>query len=118
WCSGCRSISCLSRWAASKTRAGRATSAPESEAEDALGVAVEDLLHHFVLVAELPPLPQDPLVRHARIVAAEHDLVLQAAAHVDLEVAGKVFRRPAGHLPVDVALVQRHCGGLLDPRPA
>src|SRR5690349_2660905 len=88
------------------------------KAEDALRVAVEDLLHHFVLVAELLPLAQDPLVRHARIVAAEHDLVLQPAAHVDLEVPREVFRRPARHLPVDVALVQRDGGGLVDPGPA
>src|SRR4051812_20812704 len=72
------------------------------QAEDALGIAVEDLLHHLVLVAELLPLPEDSLVRHARVVAAKHDLVLQAAAHIDLQVAGKVLRRPAGHFPVDV----------------
>ena len=54
------------------------------EAEDALGVLVEDLLHHLVGVAELLPLFEEPLVRHARIVAAEHDLVLQPAAHIDL----------------------------------
>ncbi len=71
-----------------------------------------------VRVAELAPLLEDALVGHARIVAAEHDLVLQARAHVDLEVAGKVLRRPAGHLPVDVALVQRDRRRLVDPRPA
>src|SRR3954470_15714003 len=69
------------------------------ETEDALGIAVEDLLHHFVLIAELLPLPEDPLIRHARVVAAEHDLVLQPAADVDLEVAGKILRRPARHFP-------------------
>src|SRR4051812_14056669 len=88
------------------------------ETEDALGIAVEDLLHYLVLIAELLPLPEDPFIRHARVVAAEHDLVLEAAADVDLEVAGKILRRPARHFPVDVALVQRDRGGLLDPRPA
>ena len=39
---------------------------------------MEDLLHHGVGVAELLPLLEDALVRHARVIAAEHDLVLQA----------------------------------------
>src|SRR5947208_10347191 len=56
------------------------------EPEDALGVLVEDLFHHLVRIAKLVPLAQDALVGHARIVAAEHDLVLQPAAHVDLWV--------------------------------
>src|SRR5262245_65998478 len=87
------------------------------ESEHALGVAVEDLLHHLVLVAELLPLREDARIGHARIVAAEHDLVLQPPAHVDLEVARKILRRPARHLPVDVALVLRHRGALVYPWP-
>src|SRR5574341_1810104 len=94
------------------------TASSPSQPEDALRVAMEDLFHHLVLVAELAPFPEDTVVRHARVVAAEHDLVLQPAAHVDLEVAGEMLRRPARHLPVDVALVQRHRRRLVDPRPA
>jgi hypothetical protein len=89
-----------------------------SQTEHALGVAVEDRVHDLVGEAEVGPLPQDPLVRHARVVAAEHDLVAQPAADVGTQLRREVLRRPARHLPEHVALVQGHGGHDVDPRPA
>src|SRR6266542_2356028 len=93
-------------------------SARRLQAEDALRVCVEDLVHEVVRVAELTPLAEDALVGHAGVVAAEHHLVPQAAAHVAHDRLGEVFGRPARHLPVHVTLVQRNGDRLLDPGPA
>src|SRR5579883_1439608 len=77
----------------------------DSQAEDALGVGVEHLFQDGVRVAQLAPLAEQPLVGKARVVAAEHDLVLQPATNIALERLGEVLRRPARQLPVHVALV-------------
>ena len=61
------------------------------QAQHPLGVAVHDLLHHLGLVAQLIPLAQDALVGQARVVAAKHDLVLQAGANV-LVMINRSFR--------------------------
>ena len=45
--------------------------------QHALGVPAEDALLDFIRVAEFIPFSQQPLVRHARVVAAEKNFVLQ-----------------------------------------
>src|SRR5665213_3276477 len=98
-------------------RGGNAAALFVSEAENALGVAVKDFLHHLVGIAELAPFLEKTRMRNARIIAAEHDLVLQPRANIGLERSGEIFWRPARQLPEDVALVQRHRRHLVDPGP-
>src|SRR5262245_28857656 len=78
---------------------------------------MEDLLHYGIGIAELLPFPEYAVIGQAWIVAPEHDFVLEPGAHVDLELRRKVLRRPARHLPVDVAFMQRHGRRLIHPRP-
>src|SRR5262245_38138377 len=89
-----------------------------SQAEHSLGVHVKDLLHDVGGQAQLVPLAQQSSIRKTRIVAAEHDLVLQPTAGVALEALRKIFWRPARELPEDVALVKRDGRHVVHPRPA
>src|SRR5487761_1363216 len=52
------------------------------QAEHSFRVGVEDQVHHGLVVPELIPFPQDAVVRQARMVAAEHDLLPQPAPDV------------------------------------
>src|SRR5579884_2753569 len=88
------------------------------QGQDPLGILMKDLFLDFVAVTELIPLPQDALIGHARVVASEHDLVLQPPTRVALDRVGEVLGRPAGQLPIDVALVQGNGDRLLNPGPA
>src|SRR5882672_3522890 len=87
-----------------------------SQLQDPFGVAVIEFFPERVRETELVPLLEQPLVRDARIVTAEHHLVLQPSAHVAHKRLRQISRRPARHLPIDIALVQRDRGGFFDPR--
>src|SRR5688500_7964054 len=73
-----------------------------SEAEDAFGVAVVEFFQERIGEAELVPFLEQARVGDARIIAAEHHLVLEPAAHVADERGRQIFRRPARHLPIDI----------------
>src|SRR5262249_17773783 len=75
-----------------------------SQAEHALGIGVKDLVSDVGGQTELVPLSQQPRIRKARVIAAEHDLVLQPAPGGGLEALGKVFRRPSRARPDELAL--------------
>jgi len=86
--------------------------------KNALGVAVEDAFHDIVFVSEFAPFAQYALVRQTRVIAPEHHLVLEPRSNIDLELRREVLGRPAGELPIHVALVQRDGRHLVDPRVA
>ena len=66
-----------------------------SQPQHPFGIAVHDLLHHFIFVAEFVPLFKNALIGQAGVIAAKHDFVLQAAANINFQIAGEVFGRPA-----------------------
>lgn len=72
---------------------------------------MEGSLHDLVLITERCPLGEDADLGNARIVAGEHDLVLQPTAHVDLEDAGP-------HREILGALVLAGILGRVEPRVA
>src|SRR3990172_524691 len=94
------------------------TTALHFQSKDPLGVAVKNLLHQLIGVAEFVPFLEYAVVRNARIVAAEHDLVLEPAFDIAFDSVGEIFWRPARQFPRDVALVQRHGKHLVRPGPA
>src|ERR1700719_3904533 len=77
-------------------------------AEEPFGILVEYFVQDLLRVAFGPPFPDEALVGEQRIVASEHDAVLEAARNLVLEVRRVVFGRPAVQLVPDVSLVHQH----------
>src|SRR6266446_7596489 len=87
-----------------------------SQLQNPFGVAVVEFLAKRVGEAKLVPFLEQALVGDAWVIAAEHHLVLQAAAHIPDQGLRQISRRPARHLPKDIALVQRDRSCFFDPR--
>src|SRR5690242_17100694 len=79
---------------------------------------MKHLVHHLGAVAKIGPAFEEALVREAGIVAAEHDLVFEAARDVPLQRLWEILRAPSRRLPEHVALVQADHEDLVGPRPA
>src|SRR5580704_4336529 len=86
--------------------------------KEALGVPMEDLLQDLLRIAFRLPVAGEPVVGEKRIVAAEHDAILEASGDLMLEVGRVVSGRPAVQLVPDIALVHEHRDHLGLPRPA
>lgn len=65
------------------------------QSQDPLRVAVKDFLHQLIRVTQFIPLSEEAIERDARIVAAEHDLVLKPALDIPLQSVREILRRPA-----------------------
>src|SRR5262249_27904667 len=65
------------------------------QAQDSLRVAVKNLLHQIIRIAQLIPFFEKTIIRDARIVTAKHDLIFEPSLNVPLQRFGKIFRRPA-----------------------
>src|SRR6476646_4386732 len=71
------------------------TSCHRLQAQNPLCVAVKNLLHQIIRVAQLIPFFEKTIIWDARIVAAEHDFVLEPAFNIPLQSLGEIFRGPA-----------------------
>ena len=70
-------------------------------------IVLEDQRSHFVLDRNISEILQPAIRRDRRPVGAEQHFVLQQRIGVLDENRWKVFRRPAGHVDIDIRLVGR-----------